>query len=310
MSNRPLEPRFRGGDTANLLSLEKLAALIPAAVWAILLFDSDALSRILLSTLTVFLLDVTGCNLQRTFLKVPMPVLRLRGAVIGLLLALLSPADLPIWLLTVADLLAVALCQIFRSEAHYPLSLTATVGCFLLLFAEARRFPLLLDSEEGLTLLEMLRAGDMPSLGITDMLLGRMDGNMGELPSLLLLLGGGYLLFCRQIGWQIPLAGGVAAAVTAYVVAPDTMSVYYFVGAHLLSGSFLLVLLFIVADRSSAPITGRAGLVCGGLYGLLTVYLRHKFSLDGALPAALFCSLIARPLDHLMAPLPFGGRRK
>ena len=150
----------------------------------------------------------------------------------------------------------------------------------------------------------------MPSLSVTDLLLGRMDGNLGEVASLLLLLGAAYLLVRRRIGWQIPLAGVVAAALTAYVTAPDTMSVYYYMGAQLLSGSFLLVLLFVASDRAAASMTGRAGLFLGAIFGVLVILIRKYVGLDGSLPAALICSLLARPLDGLLAPLPFGGRRK
>ncbi|MBQ8288745.1 MAG: RnfABCDGE type electron transport complex subunit D [Clostridia bacterium] len=310
MKHLSSEPLLRGGDSPVLLSLERLLVLIPTVVWAVLLFGSDAILRILLSTLTVLVLDNAGCILQNRYLKGNFPRFRLRGAVVGLLLALLSPADLPIPLLLVAALLAVVMLQLFRSEANLPVSLVALMGCLLLFFPAFRSFPLLIDSEGGMTLAELLRAGEKPALSVTDMLLGRMDGNIGEIPSLLLLLGGGYLLFRRQIGWQIPLAGIVAAALMAYVTAPDTMSVFYYMGAHLFSGSFLLVLIFVAADRTSAPITGRAGLVYGAIFGVLVILLRANTGLDGSLPAALVCSLLSRSLDQLLAPLPFGGRRK
>ncbi|MBQ7354156.1 MAG: RnfABCDGE type electron transport complex subunit D [Clostridia bacterium] len=309
MNRLPSEPRLHLGDHPHLLSLEQLLAAVPVILWATLLFGGGALLRILLSALFVLLLDIAGGVLQNRLLHRNFPKLRLRGAVVGLVIALLSPSDLPIWLLLMADLPAVAILQIFRSESHFPVSLTALCGCFLLLFEEARRYPLLIDSENGVTLAERLGSGDMPSLSIEDMLLGRMDGNMGEIASLLLLLGGVYLLYRRQIGWRIPLAGIVAAALTAYITAPDTMSVYYYAGAQLLSGSFLLVLIFITADRTAAPITARAELVCGALFGLLTILLRNQTGLDGSLPAALICSLLSRPLDRMLAPLPFGGRR-
>ncbi len=310
MNRLSFEPQLRADDHPLLLSLERLLAAIPLIIWAVLLFGGDALIRLLLSVLTVLLLDVAGGFLQNRLWSRGFPRLRLRGAIVGLLIALLSPADLPILLLLAADLLAVVVLQVFRSESNLPVSLPALCGCFLLLFSEARRYPLLIDSEDGVTLAERLRAGDMPSLAMEDMLFGRMDGNMGEMASLLILLGGAYLIYRRQIGWRIPLAGIVAAALTAYITAPDTMSVYYYAGAQLLSGSFLLVLVFVTSDRISAPITSRAELVCGALFGVLTILLRNETGLDGALPAALICSLLARPLDRLLAPLPFGGRRK
>ncbi len=311
MTRLPIEPKLHTHDTRLGIELERLLSLIPLILWAVLLFSGDVLLRILLSALTVLALDVAGCFLQNRLLKdVQLPRFRLRGAVVGLLIALLSPADLPILLLLSADLLAVLVLQLIRRESDLPLSLPALAGCYLLLFPAARSFPLVIDSEEGKTLLQMLREGEKPMLSVSDMLFGRMDGNMGEIASLLILLGGAYLLLRRQMSWQIPVAGAVAAALTAYVTAPDTMSVYYYMGAHLLSGSFLLVLIYLTADRASAPLNGRAGLAYGALFGVLTILIRHWTGLDGSLPALLLCSPLARPLDWLLAPLPFGGRRK
>lgn len=310
MNYQVLEPKLHEIDSPRGPDLERLLSLVPAAVWAVLVFGSSALLRILLSTLTVWILDIAGGILQNRFLHKHFLFLRLRGAVLGLLMALLSPSTLPLWILLLADLLVVAALQGLGGEVHLPLSIPALAGCFMLLFSASRSFPLIFDSEDGKLLTDLLRAGEQPGLTVWDMLLGRMDGNMGEIASLLLLLGAGYLLCRRQMGWQIPLAGAVGAALTAYLLAPDTISVYYYVGAHLLSGGFLLVLLYIVADRTSAPLNGRAGLLYGALFGVLAMFIRHKTGLDGSLIAALILSVLSRPLDRLLAPLPFGGRRR
>ncbi|MBO5778919.1 MAG: RnfABCDGE type electron transport complex subunit D [Clostridia bacterium] len=305
-----LEPKLHSGDSRRALELERLFALLPAAVWAVLVFGNAALLRILLSTLVVLGADVAGCFLQKKLFHKPFPALRFRGAILGLLVALLSPSTLPIGILLLADLILVAGLQGVGSEAQIPLSLSAAVGAFLLLFPAARTFPLVFDSEGGKLLADLLRAGEQPSLTVWDMLLGKMDGNMGEIASLLLMLGGAYLICRRQMSWQIPVAGIVGAGLTAYLLAPDTVSIYYYVGAHLLSGGFLLVLLFIVSDRMSAPLNSKAGIVYGALFGVLAIYIRHKTQMDGSLIAALILSLLARPLDRMLAPLPFGGRQK
>lgn len=307
--NSFFRPLLHSGNRATVYSLERLIALVPATVWAVLLFGYAAILRILLSVSVVLVLDNLGCFIQNRYRNTALPRIRLRGGVLGLLLALLSPSTLPVWILLLGDAGIVLALQLLRSEARLPLSLPAAVGCLLLLFPAFHSYPLLINSENGLTLAELLRSGEKPMLGVGDMLLGRMDGNMGEIASLLLILGGAYLLVRRQMGWQIPLAATVAAGLCAYVTAPDTMSVFYYMGAQLFSGGFVLVLLFIVADRSSAPMTGRAGLVYGALFGVLVILLRHYTDWDGSLPAALLCSLLAKPLDHWLAPLPFGGRR-
>lgn len=310
MNVLPMEPGLHGYDNPRSYHLEVLVSLVPVAVWATVLFGWQSLLRILLSTGTVFLLDCLGRYLQKRLFKRPFAdAFSLRAAVVGLLIVLPMPSNLPIWMLLLADLLAALLLGLIRCEAYLPISLPALVGSCLLLFPAARQYPLVIDSEQGKTLLTLLRSGEKPALTVTDMLLGRMDGGMGEVASLLLLLGGGYLLLRRSVQWQIPLAGLAGAAITAYVMAPDTMSVYYFMGAHLFSGSFLLVLIYFAADRTSAPISAKAGLVYGALYGVLTILFRMQFGIDGALPAILLTSVFSYPLDRFLTPIPFGGRR-
>ena len=308
MNSQVLEPKLHCGESSLLSEVERLLALLPVSLWAVFVFGNAALLRILLSTIVVWVADVGGSVLQNHLLKRSAPVIRIRGAVLGLLVALLSPSTLPVWILLLADLLLVAVLQGLGSEVHFPLSLPALAGAILLLFPAFRSYPLIFDSEDGKLLSDLLHAGQQPRLTVWDMLLGRMDGNMGEIASLLLLLGAGYLMFRRRMSWQIPVAGIVGGALVSYILAPDTVSIYYYVGAHLLSGGFLLVLLFIVSDRTCAPIGGNAGLLYGALFGALAIFIRHKTDLDGSLIAALILSLFARPMDLLLSPQPFGGR--
>lgn len=310
MNAQPMEPRLHGYDHSSALHLEWLVTMIPLLIWATVHFGWQALLRLLLSAILVFALDLGGRILRKYLLgQMVKDLYSLRAMILGLLIALPMPSDLPLWCLLLADLAAAAILLLFRSEVYLPLSLPALIGSLMLLLPVARRFPLILDSEQGATILSLLRAGEKPQLSIADMLLGKMDGNMGEVASILILLGGLYLLVRRHICWQIPLAGLFSAALTAYVLAPDTMSVFYFVGAHLFSGSFLLVLIYFACDRTSAPITSRAGYLYGALFGVLTILLRCEFGIDGSLPAMLVTSIFSYPLDRILTPLPFGGRR-
>lgn len=283
--------------------------LIPVIGWAVIHFGWQALLRILLSALLVWMLDSLGRVLKKKAFRLPVKRLcSLRAAVLGLLIALPMPSTLPLWVLISGDLLAVLILQFAGAESYLPISLPALIGSLMLLIPAARSYPLLVDSENGQTLLSLLCKGDMPELSVTDMLLGKMDGNMGDVASLLIVVALLYLLWRGHVHWQIPLAGIFSATVVAYLMAPDTMSVYYFIGAHLFSGSFLLVLVYFASDRTSAPMSPKAGLIYGAMYGAITILFRMNFGIDGALPAMLLTSVFSYLLDRYLSPLPFGGR--
>ena len=309
MNAQPMEPGLHGYDNSSSHHLEVLVTLIPLTAWATLHFGVQALWRILLSAVMVMGLDCLGRLFKRMVFRRPIKRLfSLRAAVLGMLIALPMPSTLPIWVLLAGDLLAALVLLLVGAETYLPLSLPALVGSAMLLVPAARHYPLLVDSENGRTLLSLLCKGDMPELSIVDMLLGKMDGNMGDVASLLIIVSAIYLMGRGYIHWQIPLAGIVSAGAVAYFMAPDTMSVFYYVGAHLLSGSFLLVLIYFAADRTSAPMSPKAGLVYGALYGAITILLRMNYGIDGTLPAMLITSVFSYFLDRYLSPLPFGGR--
>lgn len=304
------EPRLRSGEAVGFVRAEWLIALLPICMWSYFLFGGYALAAEALSMAVCLLTDFVIRLIRRRKDPLLAPF-DLTPAVVGLTVAFLLPSDCPLWLYSLAALLAALIGGAFGAMSNSPICLPAAAVIVVRAIFPSRTDPVLvLDSEEGRTVAELLAEGQKPTASIVDLLLGRTDGMIGEIASLFILLAAAYLIYRKHIGWQVPLAWLAGGALTAYLTAPDTMSVYYYTGAQLLTGGFLLVGCLIVSNRITAPITPSAGLVVGALGGILTILFRQTLNVDGALLAALIVSLIARPLDRLLAPIPFGGRRK
>lgn len=306
----PSEPYLRSGERKRFVQAEWLIALIPIFLWAIFLFGLYALLSMLFSMACCLAADAVIRYLR---IQKGESIARfdLTPAVIGLFISFLLPSDGYIWIAILAAVIAAGVGGLFGGMSASPLCLPALAICIVrAIFPSQTDITLQIDSEGGQRIADLLKAGEKPQIEIIDLLLGRNDGMIGEVASLLILLAAAYLIFRKQISWHIPLAWIVGGAITAYLTAPETMSVYYYTGAQLLTGGFMLVGCLIVPHRSTAPITAKAGMVVGVLGGVLTIFFRNQFGIDGALLAALIVSLPARTLDRMLAPVPFGGRRK
>lgn len=304
------EPRLRSSEGIRSLRAEWLVALLPVCLWSYFLFGSAALAAELTAMVCCTVGDLTVRFIRRKKGEA-ITVLDLTPTVIGLFIAFLLPYDCPLWLVALTALLAAGVGALFGSVSRSPLCLPAlTVIAARMIFPALTDIPFVLDSESGVAIADLLAAGEQPKAEIADFLLGRTDGMIGEVASLLLLLAAAYLIFRGQISWQLPIAWLVGGALVAYLTAPETMSVYYYTGAQLLTGSFILVGCLILPFRTTAPMTAQAGLLVGFAGGALTILFRNALGVDGSLLAALLVSLPARPLDRLLAPAPFGGRRK
>lgn len=305
------EPRVYSREGIRFVRAEWLVVLLPICLWSLLRFGAYALVIELVAIVACMGTDI-AVKIIRSFKdKSPVYGWDLTPAVIGVLIAFLLPSDLPVWIAVLAALIAAGVGGLFGSMSRSPLCLPAlAVIAVRMIFSSYTDIPLLIDSENGRTIADMLAAGEQPSAGIADLLLGRTDSMIGEGAVLLILLAAGYLVYRKQISWHIPIAWIVGGALAAYLTAPETMPFYVYMGAQLFTGGFMLVGCLILPHRTTAPVTPRAGLVIGAIGGALTILLRGWLGVDGALLAALLCSLPARPLDRLLAPVPFGGRKK
>ena len=64
-------------------------------------------------------------------------------------------------------------------------------------------------------------------------------------------------------------------------------------------------------DPVTTPRTPTASLIAGAAAGAVTVLVRYRVSpAIGVIVAVLVVNLLSRPLDLLLLPAPFGGRKK
>ncbi len=148
------------------------------------------------------------------------------------------------------------------------------------------------------------------------MALGHHAGSFGETSSVLLLLGGVFLIYRRIIHWAIPvsfLSTLLLISCVTYYLLP-----LMFGGAglhfappsiHIFSGATLLAAFFIITDLVTSPTTQKGQLVYGGLTALLVWAIRSFGSYpEGVAFAVLLMNCMSPIIEQLCQPKPFGSQ--
>lgn len=296
-------PYLHSDADCRTVHAEMLIALCPAILWGVWRSGSGAALICLFSMLFATLLDLLYEVIVRYALL--RQSMRFDGAalLIGLLIAAAMPANISLWVILVADFVAIILCRRLLC-GHLAPAATGIALVVLLTGGFKKSFALIGDPVY--TPLDELMEGVNPDQSTADLLLGRGAGNIGEIAALLLILGGVYLLIRRRIRWELPAAAIIAAGVVAMEFSPDSVADYPYIGDQIISGGLLLGVLFTV-DAKSTPVSPLGRLIFGALVGAATVAVRVWFGLDGVYPAIALLSALVPLIDRLTLPSPFGG---
>ena len=313
-------PHIRGKDTTARLMLDVVIALLPALA-AGMLFQGP---RAGLVAAVCVLSALAGEWLLRLVLRRHNTLPDGSALVTGLLLALTLPASVPYYVAAAGGLFAVVvvkgLCGGLGQNTFNP-ALGARAFLMLLFPACLTRFPALgsalflgelnpADVVTGATPLHHMQMPALPDVSLLDLFLGRAGGCIGEVSSLALLLGGGWLVFRRVITLRIPAAYLGTVAVLTLVFSKGDSPILW-MAYSLLSGGVLLGALFMATDYATSPVGPLAQIVYGIGCGALTVVFRYTGLFpEGVTYAILLMNAAAWLLDQYLVPRRFGAGKE
>ena len=320
-------PHIRGKDTTRSIMLDVCIALMPALLWAIYRFGFEAL---LLSAVSVGACAFWEWG-YRKVMKKPQSVGDLSFAVTGLLLSFVCPVTTPLWMIIIGDFFAIVVVkQLFGGIGTNFLN-PALGGRAMLLASYAGVMTRWIDPANGWApvcildsnvdivsaatpLSYMKGSGDVVAASyadlvskysVADMFLGMTGGSMGEISSLLVLVGGIYLIIRKVISWQIPVSyiGTVAVLTLLFPKAGgiDWM-LYSIFGGGLMLGAF-----FMATDYATSPVTPKGQIIYGIGCGLFTVFIRYFGSYnEGVCYSIMVMNLCVALIDKYTKPTRFG----
>ena len=143
---------------------------------------------------------------------------------------------------------------------------------------------------------------------IKSLFLGFIPGSIGELSSLLLLLGGLYLIARKVISWRIPVSFIGTVALLALLFGHSGFDRVDWMCFNVLSGGLVLGAVFMATDYTTTPITARGRMLFALGCGLITFVIRRFCALPEGVSYSILCMNILAPwLEKWTRKKPLGG---
>jgi len=323
-------PHILSDHSVDTIMFNVVLALAPVVGFALYAFGAAALLTLSVALLSCLATEHLVCRAGgRTSTLGDWSV-----AITGLLYGLTLPPGLPLWMVAVGGVVAVGLGKALFGglganpfnpalvgraflQAAFPASMTSwfpafSPGRFSSLPHSTLTAPLsqpVADGVSSATPLALWKFEGQLS-DAADLALGFVPGSTGETSSLLILLGGAYLVARNMMSWRIPAAvlGSVAlASGVLHFANPQAYASPLFM---LTSGGIMLGAVFMASDMVGSPMTDAGCLVYGTLIGLLVVAIRVWGGMpEGVMYAILLGNAATPHLDNLIRPRPYGGAR-
>ena len=310
-------PHVRSNETTTGIMLDVIIALVPALIMSAIYFGTRAL---VLTAVTVGS-TVLAEWVSRKVMKRSNTLGDLSAIVTGLILAFNLPATLPLWMAAIGSIIAIVVVkQMFGGIGQNFVNPAMTARIILMVsFPTAMAKWIVpfqnawsadaVTSATPMATLASAKGGDLSAVAdalptLTDMLLGKHGGSMGEVCSIALICGGLYLILRKVISPIIPVAFIGTVAVTMFLYSGFNIE---YTAYQLLGGGLMLGAFFMATDYTTCPINKKGKLIFGIGCGLITFVIR----VFGALPEGVSFSIILMNIfvphiENLCASKPFG----
>lgn len=282
-----------------------LTALLPAAIWGVYAFGLAALINILAGVVSA----VAAEAIFQSLTKQKITVKDGSAAVTGLLLGMAVSISTPWYAVSASAAFGIIAGKQLLGGVGKNLFNPAMFGrlFYLYVFPDSilpwlRPF----DLTTSATPLEILReTGEAAGVPILDMFLGRIPGAIGEVSSLLLLIGFSYLVYRKFVRWRIPAAAFSVVLVLALIAGHNPL--FYF-----FAGSLVLGACFMATDPMTSPRFPKGQIVFGIGIGLIIMGMRwwgwqtpgvYEFT-EGTTFAVLTMNLFTPYLNRTFKPAP------
>lgn len=311
MYNVSTSPHVRSSATTQRIMLDVAIALVPAGAFGIYRFGIKAL--------VLMLVCIAGCvlteYLYELIMKKTITIMDCSALVTGMLLAYNLPVSMPIWMALIGSIFAIlvvkmvfgGLGQNFMNPAlGGRCFLVASFGSYMNDFSAGvvDAVSNATDAVSGATPLATLKNGG--AVDVMDMFIGNINGTIGEVSALAILIGAGYLLLRRVITLRIPFAYIASFAIFVLLFGGKGFDIE-FLAAHLFGGGLMLGAFFMATDYVTSPITVKGQWLFGIFLGLLTgVFRILGSSAEGVSYAIILGNLIVPLIEKVTLPKAFG----
>lgn len=320
-------PHINKGVGVDVIMRNVIYALLPVTGFAIYAFGLNALLVIATALITCVLTEHLLCRLSNR----PSTIADGSAVITGLLLGLTLPPIFPLWMTFIGGVLAIALGKfVFGGlgynafnpalvgrailQAAFPVAITTWHPAFLAdrftrVSESVLTFPFakpVVDGISGATPLSAFKF-DHVTTESADLALGLVSGSIGETSSVLIALGGLYLIARKMMNWRTPVAILGSVYVLSGILYWINPEIYPSPEFMLFSGGLMLGAVFMATDMVGSPITPFGVVIYGVFIGLLVVVIRIWGGLpEGVMYAILLGNALSPHIDRLIRPRVYG----
>lgn len=313
-------PHIRSEESIPKIMWNVNLALAPAAIFAIFHFGLPAFINIMVGVITA----VAAEYLVQKFRGVKITAFDGSAFLTGLLLAMCVPPNLPPYMMAIGSFIAIVIAKHSMGGLGFNIFNPAHIGRAALMVswpvamttwsklsqgtdAVSSATPLGILKLQGYS--KLLEAFGGHRALYKAMFLGNRNGSIGETSTLLLMLGGIYLLYRGYIKLEIPVVMIGTVGLLTWIFGPAG----FFTGDplfNMMAGGLMIGAFFMATDMVTIPITRKGQMLFAFGAGLITVLIRLKGGYpEGVCYSILLMNSITPLIDRLIKPKKFGMGR-
>ena len=303
-------PHIKDNTSTCSIMLDVIIALMPATIWGIMRFGTNALLVILITVVSCVVFE----SLFNLIIKKKNTVSDLSCVVTGLILALNMPPEIPLYIPVVGAFFAIVIVKMLFGGLGQNFMNPALAGrCFCLIsfasFMNNYNSLMSIDAYSEATPLRIIKMG-RHDINLLDMFFGYIPGTIGEISKICLLLGAIYLLAKKIIDLRTPLAYILSFLVFIMLFSDKATNLNYIIG-QILGGGLIFGAFFMATDYATSPITPFGKILLGIFLGVMTGIFRvFGKSAESVSYVILLGNLVTPMIEQLTIPLAFGREGK
>ena len=242
-------------------------------------------------------------------MHLPITINDLSAVVIGMILALNMPPQIPFWVPVIGAAFSIIVVkQLYGGLGQNFMNPALAGRCFLHisfagLMTDFSCAKIGYDALTSATPLAQIENGTFDGT-LLDLFLGNHAGTIGEVSVLCLLIGIVYMLYKNVITIQIPASYLITFAIFEFIAGGFNPT---FVLMQLMSGGILFGACFMANDYVTSPVTHKGQILYGIFLGIMTGVIRtFAPSAEGVSYSILLGNLLVPIFERYTIPTAFG----
>jgi Na+-translocating ferredoxin:NAD+ oxidoreductase subunit D len=312
-----VSPYIKSDDSISKIMWNVNLALAPAAIFGSFYFGMTAFINIVVAIVAA----VGSEYVVQKIRKVKITAFDGSAFITGLLLAMCIPPGLPYYMTALGSMFAIVVAKHSMGGLGYNIFNPAHIGRAALMVS----WPLAMTTWSRLTTSVDVVTSATP-LGILKMegysklietfgskaelykamLFGTRNGSIGETCTILLVLGGVYLLYKKIISWEIPVVMIATVGLLTWIFGKNGL----FTGDpifHMMAGGLVIGAFFMATDMVTVPMTPKGQIIFAVGAGILTTLIRLVGGYpEGVCYSILLMNTVTPLIDRMTKPKIYG----